>query len=204
MSCYWSVFIWNMFLMSSKATWLWSLISIGSIEMPTLWTFQVSSFWSEVVPHVVKCCLTTVPPFPLAVYRNANGVWSYLRQEANCVAVVHVEKMLWFFTSSKKNPIFDVSLIQHSPILHRHEPPSWMPARKLSVSRINILIIFLCLTRPSFLIFQKSHFSCQHLNCSVDNTEYGWKVHCKARVQLHHQLKSACSIQLHGVKLCCW
>ena len=158
MSCYWSVFIWNMFLMSSKATWLWSLISIGSIEMPTLWTFQVSSFWSEVVPHVVKCCLTTVPPFPLAVYRNANGVWSYLRQEANCVAVVHVEKMLWFFTSSKKNPIFDVSLIQHSPILQGHEPPSWMPARKLSVSRINTLIIFLCLTRP-VIICKFSHFS---------------------------------------------
>jgi len=43
------------------------------------------------------CCLscdmcprTAVPPFPLALYKNANGVWSYLSQEATIMVAVAV------------------------------------------------------------------------------------------------------------------
>jgi len=36
------------------------------------------------------CPRTAVPPFPLALYKNANGVWSYLSQEATIMVAVAV------------------------------------------------------------------------------------------------------------------
>ena len=53
-----------------------------------------------VVWHWCMSPRTAVPPFPLALYRNANGVWSYLSQGANDVVLLLLPLFLLLMLSS--------------------------------------------------------------------------------------------------------
>ena len=89
------------------------------------------------------------PPIPVGCIQKRQRCLELPSSRSQCrVAVVHIGKYVVIFHVVEKKILSSMFLsfnIVRSPILHRQ--PSSMPARKLSVSRINILIIF-CLTRP--------------------------------------------------------